>query len=635
MTTMIDWSQVYQKRAERAAIIQDAGSLQQAVLSGKLEQYCDVTVDEALVLGLLNQNVRKYIGIFGHGSTDLAEVLRTYQQVGLVQMYHVRHETEASHAAALLKWQYGETAAVVTSIGPGALHAFAGSLVPQSNGLGVYYILGDETTHNEGPNMQQIPKQEQDLFLKLVNTMGKGYSLTEGNVLFTALKWGWQVTQNPAGEQPFYLLLPMNVQSAILTKCNLLELPEGVPIPIQHCADESALEHAAELIRKYEKITVKIGKGARRMSTEVLHEFLQKSGAAFVHGPNVPGMLPYDHPYNMTVGGSKGSLCGNYAMEQCELLIVIGARGVCQWDSSGTAWKNVKAIININSKVEDALHYNRTLPLIGDGEAVLKQWLDKLDAAGIDASKVGETEWLQSCAAKKQDWDQFKAERYTHPLLFDQKWNRNLLTQPAAIKTVIDFADAVGAVKLFDAGDVQANGFQAVEDAVPGKTFTDTGASYMGFAVSALLASAMADQAQYTLAFTGDGSFLMNPQILLDGVQHRVKGMIALFDNRRMAAISGLQKAQYGKEFATDDAVEVDYIQLCEAFKGVKAFHGGYSPQELKVALQEAYQYDGLTLVYIPVYSGDDDLGGLGVFGSWNVGNWCETVQQEKHKIGL
>jgi hypothetical protein len=42
---------------------------------------------------------------------------------------------------------------------------------------------------------------------------------------------------------------------------------------------------------------------------------------------------------------------------------------------------------------------------------------------------------------------------------------------------------------LFDAGDVQANGFQIVEDEQPGKTFSETGASYMGFAVSALMAT--------------------------------------------------------------------------------------------------------------------------------------------------
>ena len=632
---MIDWTQVYQEREKRATIIKAAGSVKQAVMSGTLDRYGDLTVDEALVLGLLNQNVRKYIGIFGHGTTDLGEVLRTYQQAGLVRMYNVRHETAASHCAALLKWQYGETAAVITSIGPGALHALAGSLTPLSNGLGVYYIFGDETTHHEGPNMQQIPKREQDLYLKLVTAMGKGYTLTDGNALFTALKWGWRTTQNPAGAEPFYLLLPMNIQSAMLHNCNLLELPEGAAIPAQKCADEFALAQAAALIGKYEKITVKIGGGARGVSADVMQELLLKSGAAFVHGPGVPGVIPYDHQRNMTVGGSKGSISGNYAMENCELLIVIGARGVCQWDSSGTAWKKVKEIININSQIEDALHYNRTLLLIGDAEAVLRQLLEKLKAAGIDKSKTDNTEWLQTCYLKKREWEQFKAERYRSPVLFDQKWKRALLTQPAAIKSVIDFADAVGAVKLFDAGDVQANGFQAVEDHTVGQTYTDTGASYMGFAVSALLASAIAEQGQYTIALTGDGSFMMNPQILLDGVQHHVKGMIALFDNRRMAAISGLQNAQYGRDFATDDAVEVDYLQMSEAFKGVKAFHGGYSPQELQTALAEAYKYEGLAVLYIPVYSGDNEKGGLGVFGSWNVGNWCESVQEEKHRIGL
>ena len=111
--------------------------------------------------------------------------------------------------------------------------------------------------------------------------------------------------------------------------------------------------------------------------------------------------------------------------------------------------------------------------------------------------------------------------------------------------------------------------------------------------------------------------------------------MIALFDNRRMAAISGLQDAQYGKDFATDDTVNVDYMQMSEAFKGVKAVHGGYSQQGLRAALEKAHMHNGLSVVYIPVYCGADEMGGLGVFGSWNVGNWCEAVQEEKHRIGL
>ena len=58
------------------------------------------------------------------------------------------------------------------------------------------------------------------------------------------------------------------------------------------------------------------------------------------------------------------------------------------------------------------------------------------------------------------------------------------------------------------------------------KTFTETGASYMGFAVSALLATGTARQPFFGLAFTGDGSFTMNPQILIDGAEHGARGCI-------------------------------------------------------------------------------------------------------------
>jgi 3D-(3,5/4)-trihydroxycyclohexane-1,2-dione acylhydrolase (decyclizing) len=32
--------------------------------------------------------------------------------------------------------------------------------------------------------------------------------------------------------------------------------------------------------------------------------------------------------------------------------------------------------------------------------------------------------------------------------------------------------------------------------------------------------------------------------------------------------------------------------------------------------------------VHMPVYCGPDALGGLGAWGQWNVGNWCEDVQR-------
>jgi len=174
---------------------------------------------------------------------------------------------------------------------------------------------------------------------------------------------------------------------------------------------------------------------------------------------------------------------------------------------------------------------------------------------------------------------------------------------------------------------VQANGFQIVEDDMPGQTFTETGASFMGFAGSALLGLAGEADAPYGIAFTGDGSFMMNPQILIDAVEHGVRGMIALFDNRRMAAITGLQYDQYGREFKTNDSVAVDYATLAGSVSGVHSVYAGTTRASLNAALNNAYSHDGLSLVHIPVYAGRDPMASMGAYGSWNVGNWVDDVQ--------
>jgi 3D-(3,5/4)-trihydroxycyclohexane-1,2-dione acylhydrolase (decyclizing) len=210
-----------------------------------------------------------------------------------------------------------------------------------------------------------------------------------------------------------------------------------------------------------------------------------------------------------------------------------------------------------------------------------------------------------------------------------------VLTQPAAIKTATDWARGRDVVTFFDAGDVQANGFQIVEDDRLGRTFTETGASYMGFAVSALLATALASQPFYGLAISGDGSFTMNPQILIDGVTHGARGCILLFDNRRMGAISGLQEAQYGAAYTTADEIAVDYLAWARAVNGVAAFDGGRSAESLRAALEQARGYEGLSLIHLPVYYGPDPLGGMGAHGRWNVGTWVEDTQALRHRMGL
>ncbi len=522
---------------------------------------------------------------------------------------------------------------MVTSIGPGALHALAASLVPVSDGLGVWYLLGDETSEDEGYNMQQIPQPLQHSFLKLFSTMGQAYTLHTPLSLPSMLRRGLITTSDPNRAGPYYLLLPMNVQSADLLHFNLNELPTGEVPRLGRAGNEGDYALAAELLVKAKKVVVKVGNGGRNIG-KPLEQFLELVDGVAVTSPISTGAVPASNTRNMFVGGSKGSICGNFAMENADLLVAIGTRFVCQSDCSRTGYPQVKQVINLNTDIDSATHYNKTLALVGDAGSTLRHLNEVMRRL---PQKVGKqpSDWMTACSEQRRQWQALKQSRLEHPVLADPVWKREVLTQPAAIITALDWAKLHQVKVIFDAGDVQANGFQLAEDESPFEIFNESGASYMGFAVCALLATGLAEKPFYALAISGDGSLTMNPQILIDGVQHGARGCILLLDNRRMGAITGLQMDQYGHEVATNDSVEVDYVAWAEAIKGLNALHGGYSLDELRKALDQAKAYPGMSLIHVPVYFGDHQMGGLGVFGRWNVGNWSKTVQALRHEIGL
>ncbi len=605
---------------KRAKWFKSHGGVNAVVEAGLLSNTVSLGLTEVLVLGLIRQGITKFLLILGHGSTEFGETLRVYESAGLVKGFQFRNEVEMAHAATALRWVYDEPCAVITSIGPGALQAMAASIVSSSNGIGVYHIYGDETTHGEGYNMQQIPKREQGMFGQITATMGSSYTLHTPQAFRDALRRGATRVFHPSKAGPFFLNLPINTQPAKVT-LRLDSLPERPQPFVPYLLNDTLIKNAAALISQASQIAIKAGGGSRK-AAKALHRFAETSGAVVVLSPGSTGVVPDDHPQNMHVGGSKGSISGNYAMQEAELVIFVGSRGVCQSDCSGIGWPKAKHVININTDFNDVLHYNNTLALQGDAATILEQLTQCLD------KQKNKSEWLLKCLTKKKEWQAFKKERFEAATIEDDIWGIPLLTQPQVIKIADDFARLHGAIKFFDAGDVQANGFQIVEDNSPEETFTDSGSSYMGFAVSALLSQALANKGCYSIALTGDGSFMMNPQILIDGIQHGVHGTILLLDNRRMAAISQLQEAQYSCAYRTNDVVEVDYVKMAQSIKGIRALWGGTNLKDLKKVLVEAYAHSGLSLIHVPVYHGLNPLGSMGAYGNWNVGNWCEEVQQ-------
>jgi 3D-(3,5/4)-trihydroxycyclohexane-1,2-dione acylhydrolase (decyclizing) len=97
------------------------------------------------------------------------------------------------------------------------------------------------------------------------------------------------------------------------------------------------------------KVVIKVGRGAAGAGSQIL-ELAEKLDAVCVMSPSSVGIIPDSHPRCMGVGGSKGSISGNYAMENADTLIVIGSRAVCQSDCSRTGYPQVHNVINLSKR---------------------------------------------------------------------------------------------------------------------------------------------------------------------------------------------------------------------------------------------------------------------------------------------
>ena len=103
----------------------------------------------------------------------------------------------------------------------------------------------------------------------------------------------------------------------------------------------------------------------------------------------------------MMVGGSKGSLSGNHAMDQADLLLAVGTRSVCQADCSRTGYPQVRHVVNVNADLDAATHYTDTIALVGDARATLGRLVEAVQHAPRCGSRA-RTLGRHGCASARR-----------------------------------------------------------------------------------------------------------------------------------------------------------------------------------------------------------------------------------------
>ena len=276
----------------------------------------DTTLSEGLVLGLLKQGVRKYLAIFGHGSTDLGEVLRIYEEEGVTRTFNCRNEVGhgARRHGAALAVRRNSRCRDLDRAGRDAGLGRRRWLPPRTVSASTI-STATRRPLAKATNMQQVPKEEQGLFGQMTAIMGGSYVLHTPEALRDALRRGALTVNHPYRAGPFFLLLPLNTQPAAADAqpCRVARAAATFRRWLPRRPRRSSRQR--QLIAAARTVAIKAGGGTRGHDAAV-RRLAEAAGAAVVLSPGSTGVLPDVHAQNMHVGGSKGSISGNYAMAE-------------------------------------------------------------------------------------------------------------------------------------------------------------------------------------------------------------------------------------------------------------------------------------------------------------------------------
>ena len=585
-----------------------------------------LTVAQATIAYLKNQYVERdgaqhkffagCFGILGHG--NVAGIGQALHQNPDFPFYVARNEQAMVHSAAAYAKVKNrlQTFVCTSSIGTGATNMVTGAAAATINRIPVLLIPGDIfATRHVAPVLQQLESNmTQDIS---VNDCFKPVSkywdrINRPEQLITALPEVMRVLTSQAETGAVTLCIPQDVQAEAFDFPSALFQKKvwhvGRTMP-----DASLLEKAINQIRNSKKPLIVSGGGTIYSgATEVLKEFVNRTGIPVTETFAGKGSLKYDNPKNLGAAGVTGTPGAIEMAKETDLVIGIGTRYSDFTTISKSAFQhpNVK-FININITEFDSFKHG-ALPLVGDAKAILE----------IINTKLGDFKVTDDYRKKVEQfntsWDDYVSEMYAE---------KNIIPafQGEVIGAINTFSDADD-IMICAAGSLPGDLHKLWRTRNPKGFHLEYGYSCMGYEIAGGLGAKMARPESEVYVLVGDGSYLMMAQEIVTSVQEKQKLTIVLLNNDCYASIGGLSASLGSEGFGTyyryrsEETNQLDGGLLPIDYAANAASMGAYvikttNVTELKAALEKAKTIDHTTLIYIEV----DRKKGIPGFAWWEV----------------
>jgi acetolactate synthase-1/2/3 large subunit len=330
---------------------------------------------------------------------------------------------------------------------------------------------------------------------------------------------------------------------------------ESKPISLEKfqlpVADDSSIEQAREVLSSSKKPIAYIGGGvALGHAVDELRDFIAQTNIPNVSTLKGLGSLDADQPSYLGMLGMHGTKAANLAVQECDLLIAIGARFDDRVTGKLAEFAPNARVIHLDlDPVEVNKLRTSTVRLIGD----LKHSLPKL------ATDLSIEDWRETCLEMKQKYhfnymDLSLVEK-SQPIHAPSMLN--LLSQIKPANTVI----------TTDVGQHQMWAAQHMDFDHPNDWLTSGALGTMGFGLPAAIGAQVSRPKDCVIAVTGDGSFLMNIQELGTIKRFNLPVKILLIDNSRLGMVRQWQQLFFEQRFSEVDLSDnPDFLKLAQAF---------------------------------------------------------------------
>lgn len=420
----------------------------------------------------------------------------------------------------------------VVTTGPGGTNAITGAAGAWLDSIPMLVISGQVKRDNIMPRqdgkplLRQLGFQEINI-IDIVKPITK-YAVSvenENEILYNLEKAVYLANHGRAG--PVWLDIPLDVQSA---EINPEKLESFTPPPPEDSKD-IPMAKIVELLKKAKRPLLMAGNGIRLAGgEEILWKVLEKLKINAVTPIfTADDLVTYDYPYYLGRQGMPGNESANFAIDNCDLLLIIGERiqlTQTSYDYEKFALRAKKIMVDIDEEELKKKTLKIHIPVHCDAKMFLEKLYEQeivLNRWDIEVKPIGPANY----SGKKE---------YLNVYKFCQELSKYSNGLPVATAN----------------GMASVAPHQALKICRGQRFITNAGLGQMGSGLPLAIGACIASGKKPVICTEGDGSIMLNLQELQTILHHQLPVKIFIFNNNGYFSIRTTHLRYFNKIFAAD-----------------------------------------------------------------------------------